>query len=129
MRKTKEGAFSAAFVDVFFNLMVIFLIFTLISEPSSSYQDLRTERNSKGSYETRDISVEIKAIQDGWLVKLKGKEVFRGQTKDVISWMNRTSPSAISVTIKSNTTLRDFLAIYETAQRIGTVFFYQMEER
>ncbi len=129
----REPDFSMAFIDVFFNLMLLFFIAAILSGTEASNKAYEVLINKSHKNETiqgdSQIQTEYKLIinRNTFIIKKEKKLVLKTKNlNEILVWLNKTKPISLVIVIdkNSNFSFYDFHILRKTAQETGTSLFY-----
>ena len=131
-RRIKEGNVSIALLDVFFNMMIIFML-TALSAGSGSLTSLDISKDSaeeKLSTQRKEVAVEIVYSRKGWTVRVEGREIVPpGSLDRVINWLAKNKPPSVKLFFSGRSRIypEELLTLILKAQEIGIQLFYQSQ--
>ncbi len=132
-RRIKEGNVSIALLDVFFNMMVIFML-TALSAGSGSLTSLDISKDSaeeRLSTQRKEVSIEIGYLRNGWTVRMKGREIVPpGSLDRVINWLAKNKPPSAELFFSGRSRIdpEELLTLILKAQETGIQLFYRSQK-
>lgn len=134
----REPDFSMAFIDVFFNLMLLFFVAAILSGTEASNKAYEILINQSQKNETiqgdSQIQTEYKLIvnRNTFLIK-KGEKIVltTANFNKILVWLRKTKPISLIIVIdkNSNFSFYDFHILRKTAKETGTSLFYGVMEQ
>ncbi len=132
-RRIKEGNVSIALLDVFFNMMVIFML-TALSAGSGSLTSLDISKDSaeeRLSTQRKEVAVEVVYSRKGWTVRVEGREIVPpGSLDRVINWLAENKPPSAKLFFSGRSRIdpEELLTLILKAQEIGIQLFYRSQK-
>ncbi len=127
----RQGNLSVALLDVFFNMMVVFMLLAMVSNQSINREiiDVHSRKDQKDSAKLpTDTAIEINYHKGMWKVSIQGKTiVYSSSVKEVIEWLSRAKPDAIKLRILKNEVIKsgDIFLLLTVSEKEGILIYYE----
>ncbi|ACO03443.1 MAG TPA: hypothetical protein DEP48_07125 [Persephonella sp.] len=125
------GKVSVAFIDVFFNLMFLFLILAIIHNSSNEATELDAKDREKntGNMQILDDSYYIGLKNNKWVVSKDNREVLISDFEEIIKWIKQNKPTSVVILADSKKRIRmnQVFKIIEAIQNSGGNIYYAFQ--